>query len=375
MNISSTNQESNIVSSSKNLQVQAEQEQASISYKLVSPKKGKLYRGPNFNAFNRETLGSIPVKYENVLVRDNNIPKLGFSSNTQRFTKEGVISPGPGSYNVSQSTMISSPKETTSSKGYLNGFVSKSNRFDTLKEFYDKFSPAPGQYNNSETTSLFTEIKKSICYKNLYEKNEVIPLKIKEESPGPGKYDINSSPKMELKNDFFFQKKPQKFFKLKQDIFPGPGRYDIDSGFSIPERDKHTSYFLKKPVNDDKAKNKEDLIVGKEINKESDIPGVGEYDIGNYFGRRNHVVNVPYQMVKVNEYIVPKADKSPNKGTEFYEMKSSFDGKKSFDSVFKSHSPKIKSIEKNHVPGPAYYFEKNNHNSSFNYSSIKKYQM
>jgi hypothetical protein len=374
MNISSTH-ETNIVSPSKNIHVQGEQEQASISYKLVSPKKGKLYRGPNFNAFNRETLGSIPGKNENVLVRDNNIPKLGFSSNTQRFTKDDVISPGPGSYNVSKSTMISSPKDTTSSKGYLNGFVSKSNRFDTLKEFYDKFSPAPGHYNNSETTSLFSEIKKSICYKNLYEKNEVIPLKIKEESPGPGNYDLISSSKKEPKNDFFFQKKPEKFFKLKQDIFPGPGRYEIDSGFSIPERDKHTSHFFKKPVFNDKEKFKEDVVLGKEINKETDIPGVGEYNIGNYFGRRNHVNNAPYQMVKVNEYIVPKSDKSQNQGTEFYEMKSSFDGKKSFDSVFKSHSPKIKLIEKNHVPGPAFYFEKNNQISSFNYSNIKKYHM
>ena len=75
--------------------------------KITSHKKGRIYRGPNYNAYNRESLGSIPGKQENILVKEGPDGIVGFSSgNSQRFSKESNLSPGPGSYEVNKKVML-----------------------------------------------------------------------------------------------------------------------------------------------------------------------------------------------------------------------------------------------------------------------------
>ena len=48
--------------------------------------KGKLYKGPNWTAYNKENLGSIPRTVEKALVEDKKgMTKVGFSTQTERF--------------------------------------------------------------------------------------------------------------------------------------------------------------------------------------------------------------------------------------------------------------------------------------------------
>ena len=343
--------------------------------KITSHKKGRIYRGPNYNAYNRESLGSIPGKQENILVKEGPDGIVGFSSgNSQRFSKENNLSPGPGSYEVNKKVI--SNKESISSKGYCNGFVSKSHRFDHLKEFYDKFKPGPGQYNYSDSTSLFTEIGRTLNYKHIYVNRDTSSLKIKDDSPGPGEYEIKTSPfKESRKIDFFFNRKPEKFFKLKEDIFPGPGKYydNKNSEFFISDNQKYTSHFLKRPYYNEKDRYKEEILMKKEIIDKNSSPGVGEYDVGLKLGKVINIRNPQYKVVKLNDFKPKKIETSQKQTNEDYLVKSSFEGKRSFCSIFKSLSPKIVDSVKTDIPGPAYYRDDNIKKINYNYNIDNKW--
>ena len=48
--------------------------------------RGKLFKGPNWTAYNKENLGSIPRTVEKALVEDKKgMTKVGFSTQTERF--------------------------------------------------------------------------------------------------------------------------------------------------------------------------------------------------------------------------------------------------------------------------------------------------
>ena len=48
--------------------------------------KGKVFKGSNWTAYNKENLGSIPQKIEKALIKDKkNTSKIGFSSTSKRF--------------------------------------------------------------------------------------------------------------------------------------------------------------------------------------------------------------------------------------------------------------------------------------------------
>ena len=104
--------------------------------------KGKLFKGPNWTAYTKESLGSIPREVEKALVADKRgVSRIGFSTQTERFftpkDKEG-ITPGVGAYNISGSTLTGS--SFYSSKGFGNGFASGTERFDESKLYYSKYS-------------------------------------------------------------------------------------------------------------------------------------------------------------------------------------------------------------------------------------------
>ena len=76
------------------------EEETEQNFILRSPTKGRLYRGSNWNAYNRESLGSIPRSSENILFKDkSNENKVAFSSQVGRFTtrnqSEKYTYPGP----------------------------------------------------------------------------------------------------------------------------------------------------------------------------------------------------------------------------------------------------------------------------------------
>ena len=95
-------------------------------YLLKAPKKGKLRKGPNWTAYKRENLGSIPRKTENILVDEKeNKTHLGFNSSSERFYPRAQTVkynyPGPGNY--------------TSAKGF--DFTKTNNAFYSSKAAFD----------------------------------------------------------------------------------------------------------------------------------------------------------------------------------------------------------------------------------------------
>ena len=74
-------------------------QRAKRSYRQVGTEyRGALYRGPTTNAFTKNSLGTIPSKFETVLSKNTNRPGDGFGNHGIRFNDKRENSPGPGSY-------------------------------------------------------------------------------------------------------------------------------------------------------------------------------------------------------------------------------------------------------------------------------------
>jgi hypothetical protein len=229
-------------------------------YLLRAPKKGKLLKGPNWTAYNRENLGTIPRKTEKVLIEDKTLKtKLGFTTQEERFTAKSHsvknMFPGPGTYN-NDKDKLNMTSSSMSSRGYGNGFASMSERFDDPKFYYDKFYPGPGQYNIQSKVSLKNEIDHNIMYKSLYDKTNVKSLKMKQERPGPGFYNPILLTATEIRGPLSsFKSNASRFKRDTNSAYPGPGKYFREKKIAsaIPKspkddiKSKTLSYFFRKP--------------------------------------------------------------------------------------------------------------------------------
>jgi hypothetical protein len=337
---------------------------AETMFKLKSPPKGKVYRGPNWTAYNRENLGSIPSNIENILIKDNESKKLGFSSNSIRFNSKidalNSSSPGPGTY-YSVREINNPNKPSFSSKGYGTGFCSTKDRFDDLKEFTEKYRPGPGQYKFNDFSTISTDVSKSLSYRSMYTDRQHKSLKVQKSSPGPGEYNpINYMNKNSNKEglNYFFRNEIARFKEtIQKEVFPGPGKYFESEGSELLKDNKEgESRFFKKPTLTIQEKDIEAKYFKKDkFPSKFTVPGVGTYNLRGKIGN-SYEKNMPYQIQKINDSEPPKIEENlPNLKNDFYEFKTSFDCKNAISSVFVSKSPKIKKIEKYGVPGPTYY--------------------
>lgn len=155
-------------------------ENPKTNYKLVK-------KGPYWNAFNRASMSSIPRERETVLIYENSRQK-GFISTTERFIKDNrSATPGPGQYSgnnftIKQNAFITSNTSFNNSKGFGNGFISQTERFDDSYLFKSKYTPGPGDYSNdlNKTNSSFyhaasttTTVKKDHILSKLNEEQKV----------------------------------------------------------------------------------------------------------------------------------------------------------------------------------------------------------
>ena len=333
-------------------------EEINNNFRLKAPKKGKIYRGSNWNAYNRENLGSIPRNTENILIKDQDINKrIGFSAQTERFASRTqsikYAFPGPGTYTQNKDWVKSDP--SLSSKGFGNGFVSEKERFDDLKEFNDKYCPGPGQYKNDTSCSLTRDISTSISYKSLYNTKQVKSLKIHKDMPGPGYYNpiIIASDVDKTQKNFFFKTENERFHKMKIDDFPGPGKYFKNNRNNDQIKDNTVSYFFKKPL--EKIFSLEDKLINEK--KDNLLPGPGAYNLRTDLLKKNEN-QLPYEKVKqgFTFNVELNKDKKDFLRTDFYEIPSSFDKIKKGErtAYFKSTSPRVFTKRKK-TPGPAFY--------------------
>jgi len=337
--------------------------------KNKSKQKGKLFLGSNFNAYNRENLGSIPRKTENVLIRDKNNPiKLGFSSNTGRFElkaqKVKYNFPGPGAYMNSKeldTTANSLNTTSRSSKGFGNGFISKVSRFDDLKEFNDKYAPCPTQYKRDKTLSMDASITNSNFYKSLYNTTETKSLKQTVMVPGPGFYNPKKNEfNIEYnKNTFSFKSELDRFAKQADDGKIGPTTYFTNEEEINNKVFAKPSYFFF-----EETKRQEPIIEKyldiKKTNPKYEVPGPGAYKPEKCM----NIENKALQNLESSKHArcISTGDVVRNKtkysvcSQDFYETKSgNFDIQKGIVSPFLSKTNHDSKFSGKIVPGPAYY--------------------
>ena len=257
--------------------------------------KGKVFKGPNWTAYNKENLGSIPREVEKALVEDKKgMTKIGFSTQSERFfpKNENVkLTPGVGSYNISGDLDFTRTGTSFySSKGFGNGFASKSERFNDSSLYYSKYSVGPSDYDPQHNGSIADNISKTMMCKSLYNNKKTRSLKVKPTTPGPCTYNpiMNTfdarwrAGKLGGENAVFKSNVKRFITKKKNSDALGPGKYFRDEEFvdfnenSKPSRE---NYFFKSPH----VKNV-DLLQKYEI-KTKQIPEDAKFKLVSQKGR------------------------------------------------------------------------------------------
>ena len=262
-------------------------------------KPGKLFLKPNYTAFTKTNLGSIPSKVEKTLLKtEESIPiTLTLNKHVQKIN----IPEKEENFSRSFSTSYSS-------RGYGVGFVSKVPRFN-----YDRkiIYPGPGDYSPEKKDSMENDINKSIFGKSMFSKKSDKSLQILKTSEDKfytsqeilsllrknynqrysnslnnnNKENINSKNNTNSdtnKGSYFFESKVKKF---NRGIFninnknPGPGKYFIDTNFKIKHKDKKSPYFIESNIK------KEDPLKTYGISKD-DEKKIGFNLIGSNRGGR-----------------------------------------------------------------------------------------
>lgn len=222
---------------------------------LKAGKAGKLYLKPNYTAFTKTNLGSIPSKIEKTLVKtETNIPKyltlnkIKIKSNQKEETS-------------TKQQRSSSP--SFSSKGYGVGFISQVPRFQ--KQIHPVY-PGPGDYNPDKLLTLENEVRQSIFGKSLffekktksldfvvnkdnkfYTSQEILDKLIKkQQNQMMEKNNINEDDEKKMGSYFFESKVKRTFgnafnFSKKS---PGPGSYNTDNSFRIKNQFKNSPDFI-----------------------------------------------------------------------------------------------------------------------------------
>ena len=371
--------------------------------------KGKLFKGPNWTAYNKENLGSIPRTVEKALVEDKKgMTKVGFSTQTERFfpkPESAKQCPGPGTYNISGDMDFTRTSTSFySSKGFGNGFVSTSERFNDSNLYYSKYLPGPGEYQPQKFCSITDDVNKMLLAKSLYNNKKTRSLKVKEKSPGPGHYnpimdtfDLKWKINKYKGEDAVFKSIVPRFKKRKGLNVPGPGKYFKDEYFidyNDKNKPKTVSHFFRKP-----QEKKVDSLKKFDI-KTKQNPEDAKFKLGTKKGTIINSINVnDYDFIK-SQYAITKKDiyKIRNKAfihgniakeTNLYERQlimanggiSNDNGmeyihkilkKPEKPDIFQLYSPRWKKNELElKVPGPAYYHPKNQPKTlSFNKNNV-----
>ncbi len=210
----------------------------SKTFYLKTTREGHLYNHPIFTAYNKTSLGSIPTKLEKTLMDTKKEKKTNsIFSPQQQHNSESTYNP----------SSFKTKSVSLSKKGYGNGFISKTERFDN--GFNDRYRPGPCEYP-IDKISIKNDVSKSLFSQGLYNTKENHSLLPKKLFPGPWDYnpkyynDINID-----KNSYFFTSDSVRFKGSlgNQNNNPGPGKYfNVDKDI-VKDKDRE-SYFFKGKV-------------------------------------------------------------------------------------------------------------------------------
>ncbi|KRX08107.1 hypothetical protein PPERSA_01652 [Pseudocohnilembus persalinus] len=275
---------------------------------------GKLAKGFIQSAHNKSISGSIPSKYETILIKNENSKAFGTSTSRFYETKD-FDGPAPGQYAKTDYTSTSfstiDTNTSISKNGYGNGFASKTIR-QTFQNKYVNMGPGPGYYeslqnNNNNLTNLRTQSIKgssSFMSKSIVNQKQPQQSQIKIITPGPSTYEQvpmkkNGNYSLSYNSAFISKSKRGEYMKVNKN--PGAGTYSIKRSIQKPKQFTHvgvSSFFqppidkealidgqnnqnsLKKLANFIKDK-KQIEIQGKIVKENEDTkvkPGPGDYD-------------------------------------------------------------------------------------------------
>ena len=318
---------------------------------LRAGKKGKLFLKPNFTAFTKTNLGSIPSKVEKTLIKtEESIPiTLTLNKQIQKINLPSDI----------EQKHLRNFSTSYSSKGYGVGFVSKVPRFDYRRGVV---YPGPGDYSPEKNDSMENNVNKSILGKSLFNEKsnkslqllntnkdkfftsqEIISLLRKNYNQRYNNNLLKENNNTEIKNNFskkeennkgnyYFESKVQKFNRGIFNVHnknPGPGKYFIDTNFKIKNLERKSPDFMEPiikkedPLKTFGIKNNNEKKIGftfigsnkggKVINLWNGAPSLGySYDFGKTL--KNIKDNkYYYKNLKKNKIInLPDADMSNN---------------------------------------------------------------
>ena len=220
---------------------------------------GKLYLQPNYTAFTKTSLGSIPSKVEKTLLKtdDNTTISISFINPTANDISKNSSS-------SSEFTTYKDPRSYTTSyskKGYGVGFVSKVERFDNE---YKNLKPGPGDYFPEKLFTVENDVRKSDLGKSLflnktsksleliqnlnnnkfYTSQEILNNIINKKAGN----DVDKLNNLSERGSYYFESNVKKFqdgFFAVKNKNPGPGKYFIDTDYKIKNIDKTSPSFMK----------------------------------------------------------------------------------------------------------------------------------
>ena len=222
-------------------------------------KPGKLFLKPNYTAFTKTNLGSIPSKVEKTLIKTEESIPITVTLNKQ-VQKINLMENTERNYSTSYS-----------SRGYGVGFVSKVPRFDYGKRIV---YPGPGDYSPEKNDSVQNNVNKSIFGKSLFNEKSIKSLRLLNtnkdkfytsqeilsllrknynqrylnKNGNNNNIDNNNTPKNENnKGNYYFESKVKKFTGGIFNVYnknPGPGKYFIDTEFKIKNKEKKSPDFI-----------------------------------------------------------------------------------------------------------------------------------
>lgn len=137
---------------------------------LRTGRPGHLFLKPNYTAFTKTNLGSIPSKLEKTLIRtETNKPKSKFINSTLSvFNKKKELKPI-----FTEEKDIRKYTTSFSSKGFGVGFVSKVSRFG---ESLSGYEPGPTDYFPDKNLTLSSKVEKSNFGKSFFKKKTSMSL-------------------------------------------------------------------------------------------------------------------------------------------------------------------------------------------------------
>ena len=210
---------------------------------LRTGRPGRLFLKPNYTAFTKTNLGSIPSKLEKTLVKtDSNKPLSTYINNTISSFKE---TKDFEKINKEEKD-IRNYTTSFSSKGFGVGFVSKVNRFG---ESLSGYLPGPADYSPEKYFTILSSVEKSPFGKSLFKKktsaslsttsNDIIYNNRERNSKTFSKQkksftsikDEGSNNKMDSDNkkgSYFFSSTSDRFngnIFGNKNLYPGPGKY------------------------------------------------------------------------------------------------------------------------------------------------------